>query len=310
MKHRLKSWLVRKLTRLLTKEREAAGIPLCDFERLCMEIRPGDVVLVEGRSQVSNVIKGITQSPWTHAAIYIGRRREIDDPKIRKHIKKFHQGDPHEQLILEALLGEGTIISPLSKYWKDHLRICRPEGLSRSDARGVIGYCVRHLGCHYDVRHLLDLARFMFPWGILPRRWRSSLFEHNAGQSTRTVCSSLIAAGFASVHFPILPVMRRTENGEMRLYKRNFRLYTPRDFDFSPYFDIIKYPFLGFEDMEIYRQLPWDQNGLICNDEDDFILPTELIHPGLETDQPDVDDSVNEHDEEVPLLHATGTKTQ
>jgi hypothetical protein len=271
----LKNWFVTTLTKWLTKESEIVGPPLCDFERIRVELRPCDVLLIEGRSRVSNVIKTITQSPWTHTALYIGRIAELEDPAIRAHISKFHEGDPNDQLIIEALLGKGTIIAPLSTYGREHIRICRPRGLARTDAQEVIAYAARHLGFDYDLRHMLDLARFMFPYGILPRRWRSSLFQHNAGTPTRTLCSSLIAASFASVFFPIVPVVRRDENGQVRFHKRNFRLCTPRDFDYSPYFDIIKYPYLGFEDMAVYRRLPWDQKGAIYNGDNDCLVAEE-----------------------------------
>ncbi len=270
-----KNWIVGKLTTWLTKDRDFTGTPLCDFERISYEIKPCDVLLIEGRSRVSDVIKNITQSPWTHSALYIGRIHEIDDPALRKRVEDNYGGDPSDQLILEALLGEGTIINNLSKYNDDHVRICRPHGISRNDAKKVCAYAINYIGCGYDVRQLLDLARFMFPYAFLPRRWRSSLFQHNAGLQTRTVCSSLIASAYSSVHFPIMPVIHRTEDGHMKLFKRNERLYTPRDFDYSPYFDIIKYPYLGFEDLAIYRKLPWDKHGRICNDDEDCFLPEE-----------------------------------
>ena len=141
----------------------------------------------------------------------------------------------------------------------------------------MIHYTLGHLGHDYNVRQLLDLARFMFPYGILPRRWRSSLFEHNAGDSTRTVCSSMLAAAFSSVHFPILPVIQHTKDGHVRLLKLNFKLHTPRDFDYSPYFDIIKYPFFDHDDLTFYRRLPWDEEGVMCNSADDCYLPPALI---------------------------------
>ncbi|MFN2310007.1 MAG: YiiX/YebB-like N1pC/P60 family cysteine hydrolase [Gammaproteobacteria bacterium] len=268
-----RAWLAKKITTWLTEEKPADRTPLCDFERLLYEIRPGDVVLVEGRTRVSDIIKTITQSPWTHTALYLGRIGDIDDPRVREHVSYCFDGDPNAQLVVEALLGQGTIVSDLHKYRNDHLRICRPNGLSRRDAQAVIAYAVNHLGCDYDVRQLLDLARFLFPYSILPRRWRSSLFEHNAGVPTRTVCSSMIAAAFDHVHFPMLPVMRHLENGEVRLYKRNARLYTPRDFDYSPYFEIIKYPYLGIQDKGLYRSLPWDEQGQISNDEGQYFAP-------------------------------------
>ena len=35
-------------------------------------LRPGDVLLVEGRSRLSLAIKYLTQSTWSHAALYVG----------------------------------------------------------------------------------------------------------------------------------------------------------------------------------------------------------------------------------------------
>lgn len=266
-------WLNDKVVQWLISEAELTGVPPCDFDRLSYEIRPCDVLLVEGRSRVSDVIKTITQSAWTHSALYIGRLVDIEDPTLREHIHWLYDGDPTDQLIIEPLLGEGTIVSPLKRYAKDHLRICRPQGLSRQDAQKIIRFCSKYLGHPYDVRQLLDLARFLLPYGLVPRRWRSSLFEHHAGESTKTVCSTMIASAFASVHYPILPVIHKDEQG-YRLYKRNARLATPRDFDYSPYFEIIKYPILGLNDLAIYRQLPWDTEGVICNDVNDCYIPS------------------------------------
>ena len=55
-------------------------------------------------------------------------------------------------------------------------------------------------------------------------------------------------------------------------------LYTPSDFDYSPYFEIVKYPYLGLEELSIYRKLPWDKEGIVCNGEDDCYLPPDYIH--------------------------------
>ncbi len=246
---------------------------LCDFERLRFEIRPGDVLLLEGRSRISEVIKLITQSPWTHSALYIGRIHDIADPAVRERVLRFYHGDPNGQLIIEALLGEGTVVNPIAKYRSEHLRICRPGSLSPADAQKVITRATDKLGCDYDVRQLLDLARFLFPYNFLPRRWRSSLFEHNAGGPTRTVCASMLAEAFGAVQFPIMPIVKRLPGGGVRLYRRNSRLFTPRDFDYSPYFEIIKYPYLGINELASYRELPWDEAGRVCNAENDCYLP-------------------------------------
>lgn len=298
-------WLNDKIIHWLTHEHEATSVAPCDFERLSFEIRPCDVLLVEGRSRVSEVIKTITQSVWTHSALYIGRLVDIEDPNVREHVSWLYDGNPEDQLIIEPLLGEGTVVKPLSKYASDHLRICRPAGLSPQDAQKVIKHATKHLGLDYDVRQLLDLGRFLLPYSFIPRRWRSSLFEHHAGAPTRTVCSTMIANAFSSVHFPILPVVHKTGNG-LRMYKRNTRLYTPRDFDYSPYFSIIKYPLLGLNDLSVYRQLPWDQDGVICNDEHDCFIPVPMAEIGsaealaeqlLETSGTDTLSKVTDNDE-------------
>ncbi len=256
--HRLRRKFGQWLLRWLTRDRPPAETPLCNFDRLRFELRPCDVLLVEGRSRIADVIRVITQSPWSHAALYIGRIFDIRDPRLRVKLEAHFEGDPEEQLIIEALAGEGTIVSPLAKYQKDHVRICRPDGISAEDAQQVMAYAIHHLGSDYDMRQILDLARFLLPWSVLPRRWRSTLFEHNLGETTRTVCSTLLAEAFMEVDFPILPFIERNDDGSLRLFKRNPKLFAPRDFDYSPYFSIIKYPYLGLNDVGIYRRLPWD----------------------------------------------------
>lgn len=265
----LRTWLWEITTEWLTKDKQSGETPFCDFERLSYEVRPCDVLLVEGRSRVSEIIKIVTQSSWTHTALYIGRLHDIDSPALRERISRFYKGDASAQLVIEALLGRGTVVTPLTFYKDFHLRICRPTHISRQDAQQVISVAVQRLGTGYDVRQLLDLARFMFPYGLLPRHWRSSLFAHNAGDPTRCICSTMMVEAFQSVHYPVLPVVRQAKSGDTKLYKRNPRLHSPKDFDYSPYFDIIKYPFMGAENLAIYRQLPWSADGMVLNDSKD-----------------------------------------
>ncbi|MBT5229160.1 MAG: hypothetical protein HOM11_02675 [Methylococcales bacterium] len=264
-------YINQSISNWLVKEEAPASIPLCDFERLQYEVRPADVILVEGRSRVSEVIKLITQSSWTHAALYIGRLYDISDPALRQLVQESYLGDPNDQLLVEAQLGIGTVVVPITKYEGEHLRICRPQALSPVDAHKVSKFCIQRLGMDYDVRHILDLARFLFPWTILPRRWRSSLFQHNAGAPTRTVCSTLLADAFTKVKYPILPFIERSEQGDVRFYKRNTRLFSPKDFDYSPYFDIIKYPYIGLDDLSMYRNLPWSDIDIVYNDDKDHL---------------------------------------
>ena len=78
-----------------------------------------------------------------------------------------------------------------------------------------------------------------------------------SGHPTRIICSALIAQAFESVRYPILPKVTRIESRVARremLEIRHHSLYTPRDFDISPYFSVVK-PTIenGFE----YKKLHW-----------------------------------------------------
>ncbi|WP_263079192.1 YiiX/YebB-like N1pC/P60 family cysteine hydrolase [Endozoicomonas sp. Mp262] len=266
------------LTKWLMQETQEASASLCDFERIRHELKPCDVILVEGRSRVSQVIKQTSYSPWSHAMLYIGRLHNIEDNRIRQTVMERYNGSPDEQLIIESELGYGTVVHPLSRYENEHVRICRPNGLSFQDSQQVIHYAVSRLGVGYDVRQILDLARFFFPYSILPRRWRSSLFQYSPGQETKTVCSTMIAEAFSFIHFPILPLVKRNgDKGEVQLFQRNPKLCKPSDFDYSPYFQIIKYPFLDYTHHSDYRLLPWHGHGALEGSESDlYMSPSKL----------------------------------
>lgn len=276
---KITKWCSDTFIHWLIEEKPHKGTPLCDFERLRYEIRPCDVLLIEGKSRVSEIIQSITQSSWSHAALYIGHIHDIEDPKMRNLLALHYQGSPDAQLMIEGIMGKGTVVNLLSNYKKEHIRVCRPRGLSRLDALNVITFAIKKLGTEYDVRHIVDLARFLLPWTFIPRKMRSKLFAYEASEDTKTVCSSMIAEAFESVDFPILPLVKQNEKQEIELIKRNTRLYTPRDFDYSPYFDIIKYPFVEFVDYPMYRKLPWNREGLVSHDRAGLtqIDPTHLL---------------------------------
>lgn len=257
-----------KLDYWLTYEPPATDVMPYDFSRLKTEIRPGDVLLIEGRSRISKVIRTVTQSPWTHAALYIGRLIDFEDENlqalIRKHIPPDSKIKDNTRLIIEDMIDQGTVLVPLSSYENHHTRICRPIGITPSDLQQVIAYAIRALGQPYNVRHLFDLFRFMLPWTILPRRWGSTLFRTSTGEPESGICSSLIAEAFSSVQFPILPFIRNDKEQGLEVFQHNPYLFTPKDFDYSPYFEIIKYPlFNPDEPLPYYRRLPWSKSGML-----------------------------------------------
>jgi len=278
------NWIRSVVVNWLKHKRSLPPAPLSDFERIRHEIKACDVLLIEGRSRVSEVIKLITQSNWSHALLYIGRLHDIEDPQLRERLASYYTGNAEKQLIIESELGMGTVVRPLSVYEREHIRICRPRGLGYSDSQKVITYAIGRLGTTYDVRQIFDLGRFMFPWAIMPRRWRSTLFSVHPGKSTQTVCSTMIAESFGSIQFPILPLVKRIEGDRVQLFLRNPKLCVPSDFDYSPYFDIIKYPFLDFQLYADQRLLPWQGSARLSAEEKGMYVTTDVDLKALHDD--------------------------
>src|SRR5438552_12000030 len=214
-----------------------------DPDALAASLKPGDVLLVEGNNHISGVIKYLTQSTWSHAALYVGplNNRATD-------------GETHS--LIEAELGIGVDSAPLSKYSRFHTRVCRPVGLTEEDCRQVCAYAVERIGLAYDLKNITDLLRYMMPMPV-PQRWRRRALSLGSGDPTRIICSALIAQAFESVRYPILPKVTRMESRVARremLEIRHHSLYAPRDFDISPYFSVVK-PTIenGFQ----YKKLHW-----------------------------------------------------
>jgi len=271
-------WIIGKISPWLTKSQPFPRRPyFSDFNQVCEKIRVGDLLLSEGHSRIASIIGHVTQCVWTHSALYIGRLEDIEDPKTKELVAEAGSWTPDEQFLVESEIGSGTIITPLATYKDEHVRLLRPQGLIPEDAQKVVNFAVSRLGMKYDVRHLLDLARFLFPWGLYPKRWRSSLFQHNALQPTKDICSSMIADAFQSVEYPILPLVEEGYQKEIEFVPRNVRLYTPSDFDYSPYFDVIKYPFFPLGEKGAYHELPWKKNVVSDDDGDKIVFLSPAI---------------------------------
>ncbi len=259
-------WIARALTRWFMRFEPQKPQYLGDFDRMKKELRPCDVILVESPTFLGRIIQQITQSHWAHAALYLGKAEEISDEDFRQKILALPWVHPQTQIIIEGYMGQGTILNPIEYYRTYNLRVCRPRGLLNSDAQQVVRAALEHWGADYDIVQILDLARFLLPWSFIPKRWRSSLFSYQPGLQTKTVCSTMIAESFARVKFPILPLIKVNTIGKIEIFQRNPKLYTPKDFDLSPYFEILKFPYLRPIEMETYRDLPWNKEGFLAND--------------------------------------------
>jgi hypothetical protein len=221
-----------------------------DPQTLRRALEPGDILLIEGNQRISATIKYLTQSTWSHSALYVGDA--LPEPQ---------DGSERPRLI-EVNLGEGCVAVPLSKYRTYNTRICRARGLTPEDRDHVVGFMVARLGLKYDTKNIFDMLRYFLPVPM-PVRWRRRALAFGSGDPTRAICSSMIAEAYEGIRYPILPEITRApgrasaQSTYMRreiLHIRHHSLYTPRDFDLSPYFQIVK-PTLeyGFD----YKTVTW-----------------------------------------------------
>lgn len=218
-------------------------------EELLAALQPGDVLLVEGQTRVSTAIKFLTQSTWSHAALYVG-----------PHLTR--EGGPDDHCFVEADIKEGVRSTTVDEYAGLNARICRPVGLSPQECRAVVDYAISRLGHQYDLRHVFDLARYLLPTPPVPTRFRRRMIALGSGDPTRAICSTLIAQAFQSIRYPILPDVQYLDADapdcpgciEEVLHIRHHTLFVPRDFDISPYFEVVKPALAGHFD---FRGLRW-----------------------------------------------------
>ncbi|NGP88746.1 lipo-like protein [Aliifodinibius halophilus] len=248
-----------RLARYLSRsDEEQQSITTCSRKALEQSLQPGDILLIEGTSRISTAIKYITQSTWSHVALNVGYDEEVSDD------------EGEGPWLIEADVAEGVRAVPLAKYCHMHVRICRAVGLSSDEIRKVIDYMKERIGYQYDLKNILDLARYLIRTPPVPERHRRKLLALGSGDPTKAICSSLIAQAFQGVNYPILPTIDLDENSnraevklqEEILHIRHHSLFAPRDFDVSPYFQIVK-PTIeaGFD----YKQLTWAQKSSVEN---------------------------------------------
>jgi len=265
-------WFLRQLTRRRRRYRHFVDN---DPEKLKAPIQPGDVLLVDGDQRVSQAVKYLTTSSWSHSVLFIGDALLRRDPALRKETQRRY-GREARYLLVEALVEHGVVVSPLSKYLDFNVRICRPVGLTPEDREAVIEHAISKIGLTYDRRNFLDLTRFLLPFHFVPPRLREDALHFGSGKETETICSSLIAEAFGKVGFPILPLRPRRRPRTLlerlrqqilgrptryaysgMLRARHPTLCVPRDFDVSPYFDIVKFNARETTDLD-YKNLEWE----------------------------------------------------
>ncbi len=241
------------LTRLDRPQQNYQQLAYNNLEKLYQAVLPGDVILVEGRSEMSNLIRLFSSSHWSHSAFYVGKRlREFKGLEGISYVEKY--GKDADHLVIEAYSGEGVIAAPLAKYVDYNIRICRPYGIEEEDLEKVIENVVGRLGMHYDDQNIIAIASM-----ALRRLWPSRskhTFRTCLGNCNdfQVICSGMIAQAFQSVSYPIVPALLPKTEGEVfddnnpyggGVMMRHYTQITPKDFDLSPNFEIIKYNIVG-----------------------------------------------------------------
>lgn len=236
--NRLTTGIGRALAHYLQKQTGSyAQFSVTPQDRLRRCLRPGDVLLIEGDRRISAAIKYLTVSTWSHAALFVG--------------------DPDGCDLIEADLQTGVRYAAIEDYGHLNSRICRPVGLAPDDIARLTSFMRASIGKTYDLKNVIDLARYLLPQPPVPKRWRRRLLALGSGDPTRAICSTLIAEAFERIGYPVLPEIHLDPDDPAHrecLHIRHHSLYAPRDFDLSPYFAVVK-PTIeqGFD----YRTLSW-----------------------------------------------------
>ena len=249
-----------------------------DPHALRRSIGKGDVVLVEGDNRISVVIKYLTQSSWSHAALYIGDELLRQGGEVAERTRREFGADS-EFLVVEAV-PRGVEVAPLAKYIDYNLRIVRPHRLRPEHLKQILDDAIKAVGWQYDLRNVLDLLRYLLPVHVVPLRFRRDALHFGSGQPTEVICSSLLGRLFDRVGFPVLPqidfpdtdpdgqrvgLLGRVLGHESEHFTGLFRmrhptLLTPRDFDLSPYFEVVKFNAIA-SGMFDYERIHWAAQG-------------------------------------------------
>jgi hypothetical protein len=177
-----------------------------NMDNLYRVIRKGDIILVEGNSEISRMIKLLTQSSWSHSAIYVGDELVINGNVGGEPIIKQFGTDANHMLV-EAFTGTGVTAAPIRKYQDFNIRICRPYGILLQDIDSVVSDVIGHLGKQYDHRNIIDLGLMLLPPLLNPFKKRTIHACLGNCNEFQVICSGMIAKAFQRVGYPIIPAL-------------------------------------------------------------------------------------------------------
>ena len=186
-----------------------------DLQSLVAVLRPGDVLLTDGKTRIAALVRRITGSTWSHVSMYVGPLDDGPDPRC----------------IVEADIAEGVRAVPLSEFDGLRVRALRPADLRDTDRRRVADWVVSRIGDEYDIAHAWTLARRLLGLAWPGRLPRPPAYAPKG--ATRFICSSLLAHAFVLVGCPIAPAQGVRDTG------LDHRYVTPRDFERASAFEVV-----------------------------------------------------------------------
>ena len=266
-----RSWISDKISAFLTRPLgHYERISRTDVDRLRSHIRKGDVLLVEGDQRVSWIIKSLTHSSWSHAALYVGDEL-LKRPGPLRDLALEHFGEDAGHLLVEALV-DGVVVSSLRKYGVYNVRLCRPHRIRPAHVQHVVDRAIKAIGMRYDLRNIFDLALHLGLASLMPGQ-RRRVLRMGSLSAQAVICTSLIGRLYQSVGFPVLPEVSHASDDTPRprsrflgrsrnkvhsgvFRRRDPSLLTPRDFDLSPFFEVVKFEVVGSWGFD-YQRIQW-----------------------------------------------------
>jgi hypothetical protein len=185
-------------------KRQAA--PGAALRGLSVTLRPGDVLLTDGRTRAAALVRRVTRSTWAHVSMYVGPMEIGEDPRC----------------IVEADIAAGVRAVRLSELAGQRVRVLRAAFIEDDERLRLAEWVVGRIGDAYDMALAWSLAvrllRLSVPFEM--RRVPGGLAEG----TRRFICSSLLAQAFLLVGYEV---------------STSQRYVTPRDFDHATGFEVV-----------------------------------------------------------------------
>lgn len=202
---------------LTTPVRRDRSMRPAAVESLAGVLCPGDVLLSEGTTRASMLVKCLTRSSWSHVSMYVGPLDDGQDPRC----------------IVEADIAEGVRSIRLSELDAVKIRVLRPMSLDSMNRSRLAAWVTSRIGSEYDHAHAWMLGRTLLR---LPARLSLGASSNTAASTaTRFICCSLLAHALASVGLAIAPARASTRSTPGAEAAR----ITPGDFEQAPVFEVI-----------------------------------------------------------------------